>query len=346
MLSALALAGASGFSLANPEAKAAKPAPAAPADAKKKAEADRKETLSLCVQLTARALRANLVRLRAKPEAAIAKRYDFQGLKVAIENPAGSERHWTERMPDGTERLGRTLMLHDYGFLEDHTGADDEEVDCYVGPDPTARFAYVVHQRRADNPARYDEDKVMLGFASADAAKAAFLAHRSDGEQAFGEMSVIPMDVFKQRLKMRRGTGKIRASGVNAKLQALIDQVSATRRSLKSGRSVAGGQRAARYADTLEEKAKRQAAEIVAGDLNAVPWSPAVRRLAERAHLHDPRIGRGWLPTWRADGIILRWPLDQILFSPQFSLVRLQVLPPFGSDHQAVLATVCVAAAS
>lgn len=258
--------GAGGFP---PKAGAVPAGDAKAAAAKKKAQADRKETLSLCVQLTARALRSNLVRLRQKPEAAIARRYDYQGLKVAVENPAGTERHWTEHLPDGTERLGKTLMLHDYGFLEDHIGADDEEVDCYVGPDSTARFAYVVHQRRADNQTKYDEDKVMLGFASADAAKAAFLAHRSDGEQAFGEMSVIPMDVFKQRLRMRRGTGKIRASAA-AKLQALVDQVSSTRRALKAGRSYAGGRRAERYADTLEEKAKRQAAEIVAGDLHGL----------------------------------------------------------------------------
>lgn len=110
-------------------------------------------------------------------------------------------------------------------------------------------------------------------------------------------------------------------------------------------RPLAIGQSTAARDAVLMETALRMAAEqgplIIAGDLNATPWSPVVRRLARIAQLNDPRIGRGWFPTWKADGVIRRWPLDHVLVSDDFILGDYRVLPSFGSDHLPVLSTVC-----
>ena len=38
---------------------------------------------------------------------------------------------------------------------------------------------------------------------------------------------------------------------------------------------------------------------------------------------------------------MLRWPLDQILPGPGFTLISLKVLPAFGSDHRPYLAVLC-----
>ncbi len=201
----------------------------------------------------------------------IAKRFNFQGLDIAIENAAGSERHWTAKRDDGTELLGKTLMLHDYGFIEGVLSGDGEELDGYVGPDETARFAYVVHQKLAPDFEKHDEDKVMLGFASADAATAAYLAHRNDGDRAFGSMSVIPMDRFKAQLRRRPAgaTSKIRATAATAKLMALAESLQRAK-ALRAGRSAKGSARAARYADTLEANGVREAGKIIAGDLHGL----------------------------------------------------------------------------
>ncbi|MEX6508488.1 endonuclease/exonuclease/phosphatase family protein [Jiella sp. M17.18] len=80
---------------------------------------------------------------------------------------------------------------------------------------------------------------------------------------------------------------------------------------------------------------------ILIGDMNATPWSSIVRRSARIGHLLDPRLGRGWYPTWKANATIMRWPLDEVLFGPAFALTDFQVLPPFGSDHQPTLTTLC-----
>lgn len=137
------------------------------------------------------------------------ERRTFAGLDIVVESPAGSRREWHDR---AAGRSGSTEMRHDYGFLADHLGSDGEEVDCYLGPDESASFAYVVHQLAAPEFEAHDEDKVMLGFASEADAKAAYLAHRDDGDRAYGGMTAMPLERFKQKLQRRTGSGKIRHS--------------------------------------------------------------------------------------------------------------------------------------
>lgn len=84
-----------------------------------------------------------------------------------------------------------------------------------------------------------------------------------------------------------------------------------------------------------------EAASIVAGDFNAVPWEPVTRRAARIGGWLDPRIGRGFLATFDAQNILISWPLDQILTQEAFGLMDFEVLPGFGSDHYPVLARLC-----
>lgn len=154
----------------------------------------------------------------AQPKAALSgspgyvvNRYDFAGLPIAVENPKGSVRTWVDKDGGAT---GATMMQHDYGFIDGHMGSDGEELDCYVGPDEGAADVHVVHQMRAPDFKAHDEDKLMIGWSDAGAAKAAFLAHRNDGDASFGGMSVIPLSIFKAKLKRRTGQGKIRATAL------------------------------------------------------------------------------------------------------------------------------------
>lgn len=139
----------------------------------------------------------------------VVDRTAVHGLRIAIENKAGTIRRWHDE--DGNE-TGSVSMKHHYGFLEDHLGADGEELDCYVGPKgDDAKEVHLVHQLRGPGYARLDEQKAMIGFGSPDEAKAAYLAHRNDGERAYGGMTSIPVDIFKDKLTKRTGTGAIRA---------------------------------------------------------------------------------------------------------------------------------------
>jgi hypothetical protein len=195
----------------------------------------------------------------------VANRYEFAGLPIAVENAAGTIRSWDA----GEGKVGYTRMLLDYGFIEGYLSGDGEELDVYVGPDPTAPFVYVVHQLRAPNYRAHDEDKVMLGFYSGEEARIAYLLHRNDGDRAFGSMETIPLERFKSILRRRspETTRKIHAS-VQMTERALM--ALAGRRPRAGKRTVAGERRAARYEQRLIERGVQLAARALAPDLRTL----------------------------------------------------------------------------
>lgn len=127
-------------------------------------------------------------------------RVHWRGLEIAIENPAGTVREG---------RGWRTKMVNDYGYVCRTEGVDGDEVDVYLGPElETAPTVYVVHQRRkgaADAKAwtDYDEDKVMAGFPSEAAARAAYLRHYDD-ERFLGPITAMPVDEFVAKVRATR----------------------------------------------------------------------------------------------------------------------------------------------
>lgn len=116
----------------------------------------------------------------------------FQGLNISIENPKGSVRQGIG--PHG--KPWRTTMRHSYGYIRGSKGIDKDHVDCYVGPHENADYAYIVHQRKAGQWDRFDEDKVMLGFKTQAEARCAYLAHYDD-PRFLGPITSMPMEEFK-----------------------------------------------------------------------------------------------------------------------------------------------------
>ena len=186
-------------------------------------------------------------------------RYEFQGLPIAVEHAKGQTRVWHETTAEGKTNIGSTTMQNDYGYIEGVTGSDKEELDVYVGPDETAPEVHIVHQQDATDPTKFDEQKTFLGFPSADAAKAAFLAHRNDGERCYGGMSSMTAEKFKEKLSRRRtnSTAPIRLTAMDGMtmqaLTALAQRVRAGAPGIK--RSANGRRRAARYPDKLQDRA-------------------------------------------------------------------------------------------
>tara|TARA_B100000614_G_scaffold262909_1_gene300999 strand:- start:488456 stop:488983 length:528 start_codon:yes stop_codon:yes gene_type:complete len=127
------------------------------------------------------------------PEEDLGMIRDFNGLRINVENPAGTERIGVD--PDGHE--WRTKMKYDYGFIFSQKGGDEEGLDVYLGPNWEAKNAYVVHQVNPYKDHEFDEEKVMLGFDDAEAAKTAYL-HHYDRSDFFGGMTEVPFDEFKE----------------------------------------------------------------------------------------------------------------------------------------------------
>ena len=126
----------------------------------------------------------------------------FQGLRIAVENKIGSTRSGHDK--DG--KPWHTLMKAAYGYIVGSKGADDEGVDCYVGPNKDAPNAYVVHQKREDGS--YDEDKVMLGCSSLKEARELYLIHYNT-EKFLGPIKEVPMERLKALLSEKKTLTKI-----------------------------------------------------------------------------------------------------------------------------------------
>jgi len=211
-------------------------------------------------------------------------RYTFQGFPVAVENKAGTVRSWKDA---AANTVGHTTMLHDYGFIEGYLGEDDEELDCYVGPDESAPDVHIVHQLRAPDFKAHDEMKVFLGFPDAAAAKAAFLAHRNDAG-AFGGMTVLPLERFRARLSRRQPTS-------TARIRATAPREGVVK--LRASRASARPDRATAYIEQLDRAAARRGAESIRPSLEAVltavregtSWADVKARCLSFLRTSDPK---------------------------------------------------------
>lgn len=76
--------------------------------------------------------------------------------------------------------------------------------NCYIGPDKNAKKVYVIHQ---NNPIthKYDEDKCMLCFENAEAAKKAYMK-QYDRPGFFGSMETLTVEQFKSFVFSKQGS--------------------------------------------------------------------------------------------------------------------------------------------
>ena len=94
-------------------------------------------------------------------------------------------------------------MRFDYGEILGTLGVDGDPVDVIVGPNLDAPLVYVVHQRRVNDWANYDEDKCCVGFDSQSDAEQAFLSNYDD-PRFLGPITAMPVDEFVAKVRATR----------------------------------------------------------------------------------------------------------------------------------------------
>ncbi len=118
-------------------------------------------------------------------------RVRLNGFDIAIENPKGSTRRGTAL--DGTE--WQSQMAHHYGDIKGTTAADGDNLDVFVGDNPTSSRGYIIDQVTEDGS--FDEHKVMLGFDSLEEARQGYLANYEADWQGLGSINEMSVDELK-----------------------------------------------------------------------------------------------------------------------------------------------------
>lgn len=144
---------------------------------------------------------------------------DFQGLRILVENRAGSYRTGT----DGDGHRWRVKMLAHYGEIAGTEGTDGDRLDAYVGPNADSPLVVVVHQQHPETKA-FDEDKVMLGFDTVEAALALYRA-QYDRPGFYGGHEAMPIGRLLRwaRDPANRGQRVRKAGGFRALVEAFVE---------------------------------------------------------------------------------------------------------------------------
>jgi endonuclease/exonuclease/phosphatase (EEP) superfamily protein YafD len=75
---------------------------------------------------------------------------------------------------------------------------------------------------------------------------------------------------------------------------------------------------------------------VVCGDMNDVVWSRTTRLFKKMTAMIDPRVGRGFFPTYHADYRLMRFPLDHLFHTKDLYVGKMERSAHFGSDHFAM----------
>lgn len=116
---------------------------------------------------------------------------EFHSLTIIVETPQHGMRQgpgWMSSPPA------------DYGYVLDTSGADGDEMDCYLGPNPESKMVYVVDQNVIGS-SDFDEHKCMLGYNSMAEAKADYIAGHTQGSEIFRNITWMSIDDFKRWLR-------------------------------------------------------------------------------------------------------------------------------------------------
>jgi N12 class adenine-specific DNA methylase len=129
---------------------------------------------------------------------------EWEGFDIAIETPQGGVRTGTDK--DG--KPWSVTMPHHYGRLKGTIGADGDQLDITIGPNPEQNtVVWVIDQIDADT-GKFDEHKIMAGFEMGEEAEQAYIDGFSDGRGMDRIGAVQRMDLAQLRQWIANGNTK------------------------------------------------------------------------------------------------------------------------------------------
>jgi len=213
----------------------------------------------------------------------LSRRMTFQGLQISIETDKGEKRHWYD---PHEHKSGTTLMKFPYGYIRRTEGVDGDHVDVYIGPNEEAKNVYVVHQMKAPDFKKFDEDKCMLGFDTLEDAKKAYLAHYND-TRFLGSITIMPFEEFKD---------KVMKTFDHPKKLAALD----ARQALRLGKLLGHDSTASLFQDIARQsgelgrgaiRSNPQTLQITAQGVKRLPLTPSPMKLGFLRGIHRALAG-------------------------------------------------------
>lgn len=113
------------------------------------------------------------------------------GLDITIENPKGSIRSGKDE--DG--KIWEHEMKSHYGYFKRTEGKDGDQIDVFVGEQPESGKIFVIDQNDPKT-GNFDESKVMMGYNSAEEAKAAYLENYDKDWKGFSQITEVDLPTF------------------------------------------------------------------------------------------------------------------------------------------------------
>lgn len=150
-------------------------------------------------------------------------RFAWNGLKIAIENPAGSLR-------EGVNARGvpwRTRMTCDYGYFTEYGGADGDRLDVLIGPDLLQDKVFVVDQKDVNGD--FDEAKVVIGCTDIAEAHALYLSNYQEGWEV-NIQNITPLTLTEFKAWLERGEGEQSRSVFQGSAEPTRKAIEAARR--------------------------------------------------------------------------------------------------------------------
>ena len=120
---------------------------------------------------------------------------DMNGVRIVIENPAGSVRSGIGA--DG--KRWESKMVHHYGEILGTEGADGDRVDVFIGNRPDSNKIFIIDQVNEDGS--FDEHKLVFGATSEEDARRTYLANYEPGWTGLGAIKEIAQEDLKQWLR-------------------------------------------------------------------------------------------------------------------------------------------------
>lgn len=212
---------------------------------------------------------------------------NVNGLDITVEIPKGGARKGVNKKGVAWERI----LDHHYGYIKRSVGADKENIDVFVNDGTPQDFSgdvYVIDQYHPNG--EFDEHKVMIGYASEEEARTAYLSNYPKDWKGLGKINAMSFEDFKKWTSEEQSKPVSENAVKKTGLAAIIN--------------------ARKKTDNSDEILQEKQSNFVSDSIDAfIPYT--ITELAKVAEFNINK-SNGLIKLNPAGGMLLRWAIQYV----------------------------------